>query len=93
MKYTQNEKILQITDQTIVIGADIASETHYSRAFDNRGIELGNILKFSNDIEGFQLIVSWIRQLMQKYHKQQVIVGIEPTGHYWFSLAPGYIKK
>jgi transposase len=44
MKYTQNEKIKQITDQTLVVGTDIASETQYSRAFDNRGIELGKVL-------------------------------------------------
>jgi transposase len=87
MKYTQNEKILQITDQTLVIGADIASETQYSRAFDNRGIEFGNLLKFSNDIEGFGRMVFWVKELKQKYHKQQVIVGMEPTGHYWFALA------
>ena len=32
MKYTQNKKILQITDQILIIGVDVASETHYSRA-------------------------------------------------------------
>jgi transposase len=91
MKYTQNEKILQITDQTLVIGMDIASETQYGRAFDNRGIELGNLLKFSNDIEGFGHMVFWVKELKQEYQKQQVIVGMEPTGHYWFALAQ-YLK-
>jgi transposase len=91
MKYTQNEKILQITDQTLVIGMDIASETQYGRAFDNRGIELGNLLKFSNDIEGFGHMVFWVKELKQKYQKQQVIVGMEPTGHYWFALTQ-YLK-
>jgi hypothetical protein len=28
MKYTQNEKIKQITDQTLVVGTDIASILH-----------------------------------------------------------------
>lgn len=91
MNYTQNEKILQITDETLVIGADIASEVQYVRAFDNRGIELGNILKFGNDIEGFQIMVSWVNDLKRKHHKKQVVVGMEPTGHYWFSLAQ-YLK-
>jgi transposase len=91
MKYTQNERIKQITDQTLVIGADIASETQYSRAFDNRGIELGKVLKFGNDIEGFRLMALWINELKGKYQKQDVIVGMEPTGHYWFHLAQ-YLK-
>jgi transposase len=84
-------KLMQITDQTLVIGMDITNETQYSRAFDNRGIELGKILKFSNDIEGFQLMISWIEELKRKYHKQQVMVGMEPTGRYWFALVQ-YLK-
>jgi transposase len=87
MKYTQNEKILQITDQTLIIGVDVASEIHHARAFDNRGIELSKIFRFSNDIEGFEAFTSWIMEIKQKHHKQQVTVGMEPTGHYWFTLA------
>ena len=37
MNYTQNEKIEQVTDSTIVVGVDIGSQIHYARAFDNRG--------------------------------------------------------
>lgn len=40
MNYTQNEKIEQVTDTTMVVGVDIGSQTHYARAFDNRGREL-----------------------------------------------------
>ena len=40
MNYTQNEKIEQVTDITLVVGVDIGSQTHYARAFDNRGKEL-----------------------------------------------------
>jgi len=32
MKYTQNEKILQVNEKALVIGADIASEIHYASA-------------------------------------------------------------
>ena len=30
MNYTQNEKIEQVTDNTLVIGVDIGSQTHYA---------------------------------------------------------------
>lgn len=40
MNYTQNEKIEQVTDTTMVVGVDIGRQTHYARAFDNRGREL-----------------------------------------------------
>jgi transposase len=38
MKYNQNFKISQITNNTLVIGVDIAKKKHYARAFDYRGI-------------------------------------------------------
>ena len=40
MNYTQNEKIEQVTDSTMVVGVDIGSQIHYVRVFDNRGHEL-----------------------------------------------------
>ena len=40
MNYTQNEKIMSITEGTLVIGIDIAKQFQYARAFDYRGIEL-----------------------------------------------------
>ena len=48
MSVTQNEKIRQVTDTTMVIGVDIASELHWARAFDWRGLELGKTVKFEN---------------------------------------------
>ena len=54
MNYTQNEKIEQVTDSTMVVGVDIGSQIHYARAFDNRGRELTKrIFSFHNDLEGF----------------------------------------
>lgn len=54
MNYTQNEKIEQVTNETLIIGVDIGSQTHYARAFDNRGGELTRtVFIFHNDLEGF----------------------------------------
>ena len=39
MNYTQNEKIEQVTESTLVLGVDIGSSEHYVRAFDYRGRE------------------------------------------------------
>jgi len=55
MKNTQNQKISQIKNETLVVGIDVAKETHYARAFDYRGIELAKLLKFSNTAEGFNV--------------------------------------
>lgn len=87
MKYTQNAKILQVTNETLIVGVDIASEIHYARAFDNRGLEIGKLLKFSNDAEGFWQFEAWVRAIGEKNSKNKIMVGMEPTGHYWFNLA------
>lgn len=65
MKYTQNEKIMQITEETLIIGVDIASEFHYARAFDCWGVEVAKLLRFGNDSDGFHEFVSLVRKLKQ----------------------------
>ena len=54
MNCTQNKKINQVKETTLVVGIDIGSTTQYARAFDWRGIELGKVFKFSNSREGFE---------------------------------------
>ena len=87
MSTTQNEKIRQVTETTMVIGVDIASEVHWARAFDWRGLELGKVIHFENSAEGFASFQNWASELSAKAGKDQAIVGLEPTGHYWFTLA------
>ena len=88
MNYTQNEKIEQVSDTTLVIGIDIGSQTHYARAFDNRGRELTRkVFSFGNDIEGFNTFNQWAEKLKTENNKTKVMIGCEPTGHYWFALA------
>lgn len=70
----------------MVVGIDIGSTNHYARAFDWRGIELGKTYKFSNSQEGFQSLKDWMQYLQKKLDKSDAMVGIEPTGHYWFDL-------
>jgi transposase len=86
MKGTQNEKISQIKIETLVVGIDIGKETHYARAFDYRGLELAKLLKFSNTDQGFEHLDQWMRDTCKQQEKTEIIVGFEPTGHYWFTL-------
>ena len=92
MDYTQNKKIEQVTEETIVIGVDIGSEFNFARAFDWRGRELSTkVFKFSNTLGGFNFFDAWMTDILQRTAKMQIIVGCEPTGHYWFPLA-GHLK-
>ncbi|HZJ82769.1 MAG TPA: IS110 family transposase [Clostridia bacterium] len=86
MNYTQNEKIMSITEKTLVVGVDIAKEIHYARAFDYRGIELAKVFRFENTREGLEAFKEWLASLAKEEDKSSSVVGMEPTGHYWFNL-------
>ena len=63
MNCNQNEKISQVKVSTLVVGLDIGSTTHYARAFNWRGVELGKVFKFSNSREGFESFMDWMRRI------------------------------
>ena len=48
---------------------------------------MGSPLEFGSHDEGFQLFGRWIQDLLNSYKLSKVIIGMEPTGHYWLSLA------
>ena len=87
MNNTQNNKIAQVTNDTMVIGIDIGSEKHWARAFDNRGIELSKkAFSFKNTAEGFASFEDWYENQRRTAKLERIMVGLEPTGHYWFNL-------
>ena len=54
-KFDKNEKLRFISDDMLILGCDVGSETHYVRAIDIRGRELSkSAFSFSNSLEGFQ---------------------------------------
>ncbi|MED1472830.1 IS110 family transposase, partial [Bacillus salipaludis] len=87
MNYNQNKKIAQITSQTLIIGVDIAKFKHVARAQDFRGMEFGSPCYFENTKEGFYHFLKWISEIKKEQSMDKVVVGMEPTGHYWFNLA------
>ena len=87
MNYTQNNKIEQVTIDTLVVGIDIGSDMNYARAFDWRGVEVRkSVFKFRNTLEGFTSFGQWVDETLEKTGKTGLIVGCEPTGHYWMPL-------
>ncbi|WP_139368335.1 IS110 family transposase, partial [Evansella clarkii] len=92
MNYNQNNKIAQITAETLIVGVDIAKFNHVARAQDFRGMDLGKSITFENTQSGFDGLIGWINQLQAANQMNKVIVGMEPTGHYWLNLAH-YLKE
>src|SRR5574344_1355695 len=54
-KFDKNAKLSFISDDMLILGCDVGSETHYIRAIDSRGRELSkSAFSFSNSLEGFE---------------------------------------
>jgi len=96
MTKKQTERIEAITATTLVVGIDIAKKVQWARFTDYRGIEVGKAISFTNNQAGYEKIVAKIEQqrnikvLRQAY--DNVVIGMEPTGHYWKPLA-NYLMK
>lgn len=87
-KFDKNEKLSFIKDEMLIVGCDIGSETHYVRAIDTRGRELSKTaFSFSNDLDGFEKARNWAVEIAAQNEKNQIVLGLEPTGHYWQCLA------
>lgn len=87
MNSNTNQKINQVTEKTLVIGIDIAKRTHYACAVDERGRVLQKSFPFSQSREGFDAFYERLLVLRAAHEKSEVLVGFEPTGHYWMNLA------
>ena len=87
MNFKQNQKINQVTEKTLVVGIDIAKRTHFACFVDERGRVLQKSFSVSQSRDGFELFINEYSRAMKEYEKTEVIVGIEPTGHYWLNLA------
>ena len=91
MKSRTNQRLEAITAKTLIVGVDVAKSMQWARFTDYRGVEVGKAIYFKNNREGFENIVSQINAICKgKFSKQKfkkVIIGMEPTGHYWKPLA------
>ena len=93
-KFDKNAKLSFISDDMLILGCDVGSETHYLRAIDTRGRELSkSAFPFSNNSEGFQAAKEWAVKIAAEHDKKQIVLGLEPTGHYWFCLATWMVSN
>ena len=91
MKNRTNQRIEEIRTGTLIVGVDVAKSVQWARFVDYRGTEIGKAISFKNDRQGFENIVSKIKEICKlktlKYRIDNIVIGMEPTGHYWKTLA------
>ncbi|WP_141501711.1 IS110 family transposase, partial [Paenibacillus luteus] len=83
----QNQLLERISTQQLVVGIDIAQQSHVARAVNFRGITLDTPLHFSNNDAGFIQLLQWMKDMQETQQLNDTIIGMEPTRHYWLSLA------
>jgi transposase len=91
MNNLNTRRLEEITATTLIVGVDIAKAVHWARFVDYRGKEIGKALSFRCTRQGFESIVAGIEQISNNEVGRQrfdnVVIGMEPTGHYWKTLA------
>ena len=68
----------------IYVGVDIAKLNHFASAISSDGEVLIEPFKFTNDADGFQMLVSKLISLNAE--PDSIIIGLESTAHYGDNL-------
>ena len=83
----QQEKRKRIGNQTLVIGMDIGSEFNAACFMDREGNVLGRYPTVYNSRKGFDYFQTMVMKIKRKHKLTDVLIGMEPTGHYWRKIA------
>ncbi|MBA3060219.1 MAG: IS110 family transposase [Thermodesulfovibrionales bacterium] len=102
---TENEH--NVNGQEMLVGIDVAKQTHVARILLTDGRE-SKAFSFHNTREGFESLMSWLMLNKMRFGCSSILAGLESTGHYWEALAffldgendirlvqvnPKYVKK
>ncbi|MGZ6201503.1 MAG: IS110 family RNA-guided transposase, partial [Thermodesulfobacteriota bacterium] len=77
----------RIESTTLVVGVDIGSAFNAVGFMNKEGNVLGSYPKMPNSREGFEQFVTITEGLKAKHGLTDVLIGLEPTGHYWRKFA------
>lgn len=77
----------RIKRTTLVIGMDIGNEFNAMCLMNKEGEVLGKYPKIFNSRKGFDFFLKSIEAIKKKKGFRDVLIGMEPTGHYWRKIA------
>jgi transposase len=83
----QVERRQRVRRTTLVVGVDIGSASNAVAYMNKEGKVLGSLAKMPNSRKGFEEFVRMTEDLKAKQGMKDVLIGLEPTGHYWRKLA------
>jgi len=69
------------------VGMDIGSEFNAACFMDKEGNILGRYPTIYNSRKGFDYFHTILTKTRRKHKLTDVLIGMEPTGHYWRKIA------
>jgi len=82
---TLTSKLADIQADVLLVGVDLA-EVNVGVAITYEARQVGRI-RFEHNRAGYDRFISWQEQMKGRVGARQVLVGMEPTNHYWQLLA------
>ena len=92
MTNSQDLKFNAIENTDAIVGIDIAKNVHWAGIILPNGKEIKKSFSFNNNKKGFESLVETVKNVLTMLNFKNVIIGMEPTGHYWKAFAR-YLKK
>ena len=83
----QVAKRQRIRSTTLVVGVDVGKAYNAVGFMNKEGKVLGSCAKVYNSREGFEQFTKMVEDLKARHGLKDVLIGMEPTGHYWRKLA------
>jgi transposase len=90
--YRQLRTEIRGSDKYLIVGVDVAKDTHHAFIGTPTGKMLSKQLRFANNREGFELLTSRVETLRLQQHLEQVVYGLEPTANYHKPLAEYLVR-
>jgi len=90
MLKAQNKQVKRrkrIDNKTLIIGVDIGKNFNALVLMDSRGSVLKRLPKVYNSCSGYEWMMRQIKDIVRTDRFQKVLMGLEPTGHYWRKLS------
>ena len=88
MKGSELFKFNSMKNAQIMVGVDIAKHKHCAVLITNINQIITKPFFFNNTIEGFKNLLNELKKQENKeISKENMLIGMEPTGHYWKTLA------
>ena len=91
MTRSQDSKFNAIENTDAIVGVDIAKNVHWAGIILPNGREIKKSFSFNNNKKGFESLVETVKNVLTMLNIEKVIIGMEPTGHYWKAFAR-YLK-